>query len=222
MNKVGNTLTVEGKNSSSVTFSINYSNNSNITNTWGFNSWISNIGGNIMQFNNNNCNIGTQGEGSIVTINGKRVDLNRLDEISVDEKEETAITDNIYSLDDSCIIKSVSIKGSGTLNPIPNKFISDVFSSSISGSGNIYLHSKHFKILNINIAGSGDVDGNNETCTDTVNINVAGSGDVSGIHVNTSGIASIAGSGDIRITSDNPSSILKNKMGSGRIKIRRK
>lgn len=165
-----------------------------------------------MTFNNYSSNQGS----NQMFINGKLIDLNRLDEITV--KEGAAKT---FKLGQNCLIKAVKVRGSASIRNIPPQFVDNIFNASVEGSGDIYLPAKSFKSLNISIAGSGDVRANTITSALQANIVIAGSGDVSDIHILDAGAVNVMGSGDVRITAVYPNQVSRNVMGSGDIQITR-
>jgi len=168
-----------------------------------------------------NCFSGNIGGSKYAVINGVKVDMSRLNEISVDERKNSDTDKKTYKLDLNCSISAVHIKGSMALSSIPVKFVnSDAFNVSIAGSGDVALPKKFFKFVNISVAGSGDVTGYG-TQTQTGNITVAGSGDVKGLHFRDNGSVSVVGSGDVSITASNPDNISKNEIGSGSVRVRR-
>ena len=71
---------------------------------------------------------------------------------------------------------------------------------TISGSGDVELaNGLKTDNLKISIAGSGDFDGNNISCTD-LNLSIAGSGDIESKHIDCNNIkVAIAGSGDVKL-----------------------
>jgi hypothetical protein len=159
-----------------------------------------------------------------VCINGMQIPLTRLHEIAnnttaattakaAEEKQKT------YFLVPGQL-KSVALKGSATLHPLPVEFVSPIFSASVAGSGDIFLPNMKFTTLMVNVAGSGDVSGTGGTSAETANISLAGSGDICKIHILESGVVSLSGSGDINLTARNPAAVVKNKLGSGSVKIR--
>lgn len=158
--------------------------------------------------------------GNIVTINGRRVDLSKLDTLAADEKDAEEPTP-VLRLEKGCCIKSVAIKGAASFAAVPLNFAGNVFNVSIAGSGDVDLPAKCFVSLNASIAGSGDVRGFSASA-DSAMLSIAGSGDIRGLHVYGSAIVNVMGSGDVSITADNPSSVVENQAGSGRIRVRRR
>jgi hypothetical protein len=163
--------------------------------------------------------------GGQMMINGRLIDLSRLDEIAIDGKgknsqKDQAKDETIYRLAETCSINSVKINSSADLVSIPVCFTHDEFTVVINGSGDVSLPKKRFKMLQITISGSGDVKAKDVVETEYVQVAVNGSGDVRGIHVLSSGSISINGSGDVMLTAEDPTRISKNTYGSGKIKIR--
>lgn len=155
---------------------------------------------------------------SNITINGRRVDLNRLDEIaSTEEPPEPSIS---HRLGTGCLIKSINIKGSTSVS-VSAAMMDDAINVHICGSGDVELPAKHFESININLTGSGSIRGAGDpaTTTNTINVNLAGSGSVSDIHT-TSGAVNMAGSGDVYLSADDPTRVTTHSMGSGRVRIR--
>ena len=150
-----------------------------------------------------------------VTINGRRVDLSKLDAIATPDDGGAKVPKK-YRLVNSKI-NSIRISGSADLN-LHASFYNESCNVSIAGSGDVVLPHKHFESLLVSIAGSGDVKGNG-TSTQTANFSIAGSGDISKIHITGSGNLSLMGSGDIYVTADNAGNMTKNKLGSGRIRV---
>jgi hypothetical protein len=127
-----------------------------------------------------------------------------------------------YFLGLECCIEQIKLSGSAYLAPLPDKFVADELSVSLSGSGTVVLPAKHFCQLSIELKGNGDVIGEEAASANKVNISLCGSGDVNGIHVHESGVVSLVGSGDIRISATNPKEMVKTKTGPGSLKIKKK
>jgi len=164
-----------------------------------------------------NITIGNSNFVNIVSINGKRIDLSKYN----DEEKETKEPKKIYKLGKQCNINYVSVAGSASIGNIPSKFVGDIFVAKVSGSGTIVLPQKTFLMLNVNVGGSGDVDGDGETFSDTLNAELSGSGDITGIHIKQTGKLHLNGSGDIKVTATTPENVEKYKSGSGSIKVYR-
>lgn len=215
----------------------NTSNNFNIGNNFTFNNRgsvfqqgnygsIFQSGNSVFQSGNSVIQM-SNGRSNRTIINGVEIDLSRLNEISVNKKDpnEKNTKDpeekKSHKLDSTCCINSITINGSSSIHPIPLKFINlKTLQLIIKGSGDIFLpYSDKYNNINIVVQGSGDINGNNSK-TEIGNIVIQGSGDVSNLHIKNSGSVTCMGSGDVVITADNPGNIIKNKMGSGNIKIR--
>ena len=220
--KSGNTLTFGGGSGSSMTFI----NGGSVMNTSGYGTNITQSVGGFTTWTSGGTTynvfrtggFSSKSKGSnIAVINGRTVDLNRLDEIAVNPSETKEKV--IYKLGQNCWISDVSIKESNSLRELPSQYTNTNFTVKIAGSGSVSLSSINYKSLNINIAGSGSVEGSGGTTTDFANINIAGSGDVNDLTILDSGNVCMMGSGDVKISARNPSRINKSKMGSGSIRI---
>ncbi len=130
-------------------------------------------------------------DGDSITVNGVRIDTNRLHEILA--------VDN-YKLGENCLINTVSVDGTSGLSQLPTKFVDKrTFNVYINGSGDVNLPANiHFQKMKISIAGNGDVNCNGITL-DTAMITTSGHGNVKGLHIIDSDI-SIEKSGIILIT----------------------
>jgi len=159
--------------------------------------------------------------GSTVTINGRTIDLGDLDRLHNKRRKRRAETrvPTTYKLGSDCVISAVSSKGAANLLALPATIAGTTFAASVAGSGDITLPRKVFQCLTLSVAGSGDIHGN-DASTATATMSVAGSGDIRGLSVTGSGVASVVGSGDISIRARNPSSIIKQRVGSGSIRVR--
>jgi hypothetical protein len=104
---------------------------------------------------------------------------------------------------------------------IAGKFLSATFHVGVSGSGKVSLPERSFDHLSLNIAGSGDIVAAKGTTAVVLNATISGSGDISGVSVLDSGVASIAGCGDIKIYAINPSNIIRSCAGSGEISVKK-
>ena len=181
--------------------------------------------GNCTFVNHYGANIISQvGTGGTMRINGRTIDLSRLDEIAepsktTKKKAASAQAALTYKLSPDCSIRTVIIKSSGCLEYIHPDWLGKICTVNISGSGDVSLPSCALDMLSVNIAGSGDVRGD-DTDVICATINIAGSGDVVGFHIEDSGSVSIMGSGDVLIRADDRNSVACNQMGSGNIRIR--
>lgn len=212
----GKTLTI-AENENSCSFngnSMNIMSNNSCMNIGSNNSCI-NVGSNSIIMHNNSVITNNFNSSGTMIINGIKIDTSRLKDIEVEDKKED---EKNYRLDSTCQIKSINVKGSGSLKFIHPSFTGDDINISVSGSGDVRLPNKSFVNININLIGSGDVKGD-KTKTEHIIIKVKGSGDVKGFYVENSGSVKLLGSGDVKICAKNKNSIYKHKMGSGDIKI---
>ncbi|ADV42551.1 head GIN domain-containing protein [Bacteroides helcogenes] len=87
---------------------------------------------------------------------------------------------------------------------------------SVAGSGNVELaNGLKTDDLKISVAGSGDINGSNISCTD-LNISIAGSGDINSSNINCDNLkVSVAGSGDMKLSNVTATSANASIAGSG-------
>lgn len=150
--------------------------------------------------------------GNTAIINGRRIDLSRLDEISTEEEEE-----GTFSLGVSCKISNISVTGSANLGAVHQIWLHKRLNINVMGSGGVRVPNETFDHININVSGSGDVCGPAKAKSAT--INVAGSGNVSNIHILQTGMVSVMGCGDVDVTANNPRNVITSKMGLGTIRV---
>ena len=158
--------------------------------------------------------------GNDIWINGKKIDKKLLKESTSDDDD-----DPDYQIVNERLpknIRSVSIVGAGDV-----VMYSDIdhtgLSLKISGSGDISVTPLIPIIIdafNVQISGSGDINTNSKIKAVMANVQISGSGNVSGFHIINSGMVSVSGCGDVKLTANDPSKIMKNKCGCGSIKIR--
>lgn len=125
----------------------------------------------------------------------------------------------VYRLADDCRIRDLSVQGGGECDVAARFYDGSLLYVSIQGSADVILPPKTFQALNISIAGSGDVIGNG-TRAESISVTIAGSGDVKDLTALDNGAITVAGSGDVSIDAVNPSRVVKNVLGSGRVRIR--
>lgn len=91
---------------------------------------------------------------------------------------------------------------------------------AVAGSGNVELkNGLKTDNLKISVAGSGDVNGNNISCTD-LDIAIAGSGDINSSDINCNNLkVSIAGSGDLNSSNITCNNLKASVAGSGDMKL---
>lgn len=148
------------------------------------------IGGNgAMVIGSGSFSFNNQGfvGGNIITINGKRVNLNDLPEAQEEPDKELI-------LDKNCTIGVISMSGTGSLRSLPAEgFLSQRLRLRISGQANLVLPSRKFRSIIINVSGQGDVEGSPGTETDTISVNLSGMGNVERIHVLEDGDVGVSG-----------------------------
>lgn len=186
----------------------------NATNYWFGNGCAISGGNSVISYGSDSVCV----SGNDIWINGKKIDKKSLKECTSEPNDpDYKIISEI--LPNS--IRSVSIVGAGDIvmySDIDHKGLS----LKISGSGDISvtpLIPITIDAFNVQISGSGDINTNSKIKTVMANVQISGSGDVSGFHIINSGMVSVSGSGDVKLTANNPSKIMKNKCGSGSIKI---
>ena len=91
---------------------------------------------------------------------------------------------------------------------------------AVAGSGDVELaNGLKTDELKISVAGSGDIEGNNISCTD-LNISVAGSGDINSSNITCNNLkVSVAGSGDMKLDNVTAASTIASVAGSGTVKL---
>lgn len=154
--------------------------------------------------------------GNIITINGKRVNLDNLPEAQEEPDKE-------LTLDKNCKINTIVISGTGSVRSLPTEgFLSDRLRLRIHGQSDVVLPTRKFNSLDIHVSGQGDVEGSPGTETDVITVSLSGMGNVEDIHVLQEGDVSVSGMGHVQLTAKNPKNVHKQVSGMGSATIKRK
>jgi len=157
-------------------------------------------------------------QNGVVFVNGQRmVPANQAKETSNETSNEYSKRWSILGIPKIC---KLTISGSGNVNLIP-EILQVSFHCNIQGSGQVnFPKNVTFKKVKANISGSGDIDF--QGCNvHELDLDIAGSGDINNFIAKESVTANIAGSGDIKGYAIKGCDVDKNVAGSGDIKIRR-
>lgn len=178
-------------------------------------------GGSVSITNSSNGSIMRGPRSTSITINGYKTTYGQIMDWCSGQNGDRSVEPSppppVYRLHESCNVRQISCNGSGSAI-IAAKWLSKSLAIYIRGSGDVVLPNTDFNSVHISIAGSGGVRGGT---TAHASINVAGSGEVSGLYVTGSGCVSVAGSGEVRLTADDPDSISRSMAGSGEITVNR-
>lgn len=166
----------------------------------------------VMTFHNGTTINTFSGQG-IVYVNGKRIDLSQIPEA----KEEP---DKVCRLGNNCLLTDISLSGTGSLSQIPSVYLSDRLSIVISGSANLILPPKTFKMLQCQISGQGGIDGSSGTQTKHIMVSLSGMGNVEGLHVLQDGNITVSGMGHVSVTAKDKKRVKKTVSGMGSVSIK--
>ncbi len=97
-------------------------------------------------------------------------------------------------------MKSLQLSGSGNIEGSGAFTNDDKSDIGVSGSGNIKLHFKTFKALELAVAGSGNIDLEGDNATDNISAAISGSGNIDCADFVTNNVdAKISGSGNLKV-----------------------
>jgi Putative auto-transporter adhesin, head GIN domain len=120
------------------------------------------------------------------------------------------------------VFSSVAVTGSGGVRMCDQKHVDEVFTATVSGSGDVELNNLMLQRLTVRVDGSGDVTGT-DTNVGAAILRIRGSGDISGMHITTWVEAEVRGSGDISCTINRDNCVANRTVkGSGDIRLLRK
>ena len=160
--------------------------------------------------------ISNVGGGGIVTINGKRVNLDQLPD-AVEEPDKDV------KLDPASSITFVVLSGAASLwLPLSGRYVSTKrLNVIVSGSADVHLPSIHFKSLSVKVSGTGNVQGRGACRCDTISIQLSGMGNIEDIHVLEDGDVAVSGMGHVQLKAKNPKSVQKHISGMGSVSIKK-
>lgn len=122
----------------------------------------------------------------------------------------------------SAVFSSVIVSGSGGVRICGQKHVDEVFTATVSGSGDVELDKLMLQRLTVRVDGSGNVIGT-DTNVGAAILCVRGSGDISGMHITTWVEAGVHGSGNINCTINRDDCVANRIVnGSGNIRLRKK